>query len=98
MPLHFFHLFILHIEYHVCWWPGDTRGQVISSRVIDLVISEYSSIRTRGVNSSPPDKMAAIMADDIFKCIFVNENNRITIQISLKFVPDSPIDNNAALV
>ena len=24
-------------------------------------------------NSSPPDKMAAILADDIFKCIFVNE-------------------------
>ena len=42
--------------------------------------------------------MAAILADDIFKCIFVNENDRIPFQISLKFVPDSPIDNNAALV
>ena len=25
--------------------------------------------------------------DDIFKCIFLNENDKITIQISLKFVP-----------
>ena len=42
--------------------------------------------------------MAAILADDIFKCIFFNENNRIPIQISLKFVPKSPVNNKAALV
>ena len=42
--------------------------------------------------------MAAILADDNFKCIFLNENDRISIQISLKFVPRSPIDNKPALV
>ena len=42
--------------------------------------------------------MAAMLADDIFKCIFLNENDRILLQISLKFVPRSPIDNKAALV
>ena len=42
--------------------------------------------------------MAAIVADDIFKCIFLNENNRILIQISLKFVPRGPIGNKPALV
>ena len=42
--------------------------------------------------------MAAILADDIFKCIFLNENDIILIQISLKFVPRSPIDNKPALV
>ena len=41
--------------------------------------------------------MAAILADDKFKCIFLNENDRIPIQISLKFVPRNPIDNNPAL-
>ena len=46
----------------------------------------------------PLDKMAAILADDIFKCIFLNENDRIPIQISLKFVPDDIIDYNTALV
>ena len=42
--------------------------------------------------------MAAILADDNFKCIFLNENDRIQIQISLKCVPRSPIDNKPALV
>ena len=42
--------------------------------------------------------MAANLADNIFKWIFLNENDRISIQISLKFVPRSPIDNNPALV
>ena len=42
--------------------------------------------------------MAAILADDIFKRIFSNENVRISIQISLKFVPKGPLDNKSALV
>ena len=36
--------------------------------------------------------MAAILADDNFKCIFLNKNDRILIWISLKFVLQSPID------
>ena len=42
--------------------------------------------------------MAAIWADNIFKCIFLNENDKIPIQISLKLVPRSPVDNKTALV
>ena len=42
--------------------------------------------------------MAAIQADDIFKCIFLNENGIIPIQISLKFVPRRTIDNKPTLV
>ena len=42
--------------------------------------------------------MAAILADDFFKCIFLNENDKIPIQISLQFVPRSPIDNKPSLV
>ena len=44
------------------------------------------------------NKMAAILADDYFKCIFLNENNRIPIPISLKFIPRRPIDNKPTLV
>ena len=40
----------------------------------------------------PLDKMAANFADDIFKCIFMNEKFCISIQISPKFVPGAPID------
>ena len=36
-------------------------------------------------------------ADDIFRCIFVNENVRILLKISLKFVPKDRINNIPAL-
>ena len=36
--------------------------------------------------------------DDIFKCIFFNENSRISIRISLKFVPKGLFNNIPALV
>ena len=42
--------------------------------------------------------MEAILAADIFKCIFVNEKVRILIKMSLKFVPKGRIDNNHTLV
>ena len=42
--------------------------------------------------------MATNLAEDIFECIVVNENDRIPIQMSLKFVPRSPIDNKLTLV
>ena len=57
--------------------------------------------RSRGSNELthlPRDKMAAILADDIFKCIFVNEKFCMLIKISMKFVPEGPIDNDQALV
>ena len=44
------------------------------------------------------DKTATLLANDIFECIYLNENDRITFQISLKFVPRSLIDNKPALV
>ena len=46
----------------------------------------------------PLDKMDDILADNILKCIFLNENVSILIQISVKFVPKGPIDNKSALV
>ena len=42
--------------------------------------------------------MATIVADGIFKYIFLNENDRIPTQLWLKFVPGIPIDNKPALV
>ena len=36
-------------------------------------------------------------ADDMFKCIFLNENVWIPIEISLKLVPEGSIGNNPAL-
>ena len=42
--------------------------------------------------------MAAILADEIFKCIFLNENFRILLIISLKFVSKGQINNTSSLV
>ena len=42
--------------------------------------------------------MADIFADNIFKCIFVNENVGIFIKISLKSVLYGPINNKPTLV
>ena len=42
--------------------------------------------------------MVTILADNIFNCIFLNENERILIEILLKYFPRSPFDNKPALV
>ena len=54
--------------------------------------------RGRFKNSSPLDKMTAISADDIFKCIFMNEKVCISSRISIKFVPEGPINYKPASV
>ena len=55
-----------------------------------MVLSELTHL--------PLDKMANSLTDEIFKCIFLNENVRISIQISLKFVPGGSDDNKSAIV
>ena len=46
----------------------------------------------------PLDKMAAVLEDNIFRCIFSNENVWISLEISLKFVPKDQIHKIPALV
>ena len=50
-----------------------------------------------GFNTLMPRKNGRHFADDILKCIFVNENAWIPIEISFQ-VPKCPIDNIPALV
>ena len=55
--------------------------------------------RSGGIfNIMRPRQNGRHLADDIFKCIFLNENIWIHINISLKFVPKSRIINIPALV
>ena len=42
--------------------------------------------------------MAATLADNIFKCNFINENVLNSLKISLKFVPRGPVNNKSSLV
>ena len=41
---------------------------------------------------------AISQTDDIFKCILLSDNVWISTKISLKFVPEGPINNIPALV
>ena len=50
------------------------------------------------VNILRPRQNGRHCADDIFKRIFLNESVSIAIKISLKFVPNGPINNTPALV
>ena len=50
------------------------------------------------LNTLRPTQNGRHFADDIFKCIFSNENKSISINISLKFVPQGRINNIPALV
>ena len=50
------------------------------------------------VNTLRPIQNGRDFADDIFKCIFLNENVFISLKISLKFVTKDRINNIPALV
>ena len=52
----------------------------------------------QGVNSLRPRQNGRHFADEVFKCILLNENVWIPIKISLKFVPQGLINNIPALV
>ena len=50
------------------------------------------------LNTLRPRQNGHHFPDNIFKCIFLNENVWISIKISLNFVPKGPINNISALV
>ena len=57
-----------------------------------------SSVTFPAINTLRPRRNEQHFADDIFKRIFFNENVRISIKISLKFVRKDQINNIPALV
>ena len=59
-------------------------------RLLCLHLSAFNTLR--------PRQNGRHFADDTFKPIFLNENIRISIKISLNFVPEIPINNIPALV
>ena len=59
--------------------------------LIDVIYYEH-------INTLRPRQNGRHFTDDIFKCIFLNENVSIAIKNSLKFVPKGPINDIPALV
>ena len=62
-----------------------------------LPIDEHRWVREHRQTQLRPRQNGCDFAD-IFKCIFLNENARISIKISLKFVPMVPTNNIPSLV
>ena len=68
-------------------------------RVASLTLGHlYMSGNKVTLNTLRPRPYVRYFPDDIFKLFFLNENMRISIKISLKFVPKGPINNIPALV
>ena len=59
---------------------------------------EIGILMNASINTLRPRQNGRHFADDIFKCIFLNENVWIPIKVSLKFVPKDPINNIPAMV
>ena len=62
--------------------------------------NNYGSTQNRrtGLNTLRPRQNGRHFADDTFKRIFMNENARLSIIISLKFVPKGLINHTPVLV
>ena len=41
----------IHVQNHSCWWLRDARSQDISGHSIESILSKYSSLRTRRVDT-----------------------------------------------
>ena len=68
---------------------------VVKARWSLTRVNKYDS---RTLNTSSPRQNGRHFPDDIFKCIFLNENACIYIKISLKFVFKVRINNIPALI
>ena len=64
------------------------------SYMVDLISAWFLGVAL----THPPWQNGCLFADDIFKCIFFNENITISIRIPLKSVSKCPIDNKSPMV
>ena len=81
----------------VCWWIVDKREASVYPSLNCLCT--YLGLNLPFIfNTLSPRQNGRHFANDILKCIFLNENIWIPIKISLKFVPKGPINNIPALV
>ena len=84
-----------------CWRHSSCNEKIHEAERKSLLDSSSESLGNPcndSVNTLRPRQNGCHFTDDIFKCIFLNENVWIPIKISLKFVPKGPINNIPALV
>ena len=78
--------------------PTPTTAPFIKYQNLWQVWSWAQQVIEYALNTLRPRQNGRHFADVIFKCIFMNENVRISINISLKCVPKNLINNIPALV
>ena len=69
----------------------DSKPRISADMAVSMVMVYQSYTLRLGQNGCH-------FPDDIFKCIFLNENVWISIKISLKFVPNGTLDNIPSFV
>ena len=89
-------LFILYIQYYSWRWLGDAKSYCINSHSTDLILLEYSSLRSRGmINTLRPKQNVRIFRPhfqmDFLQWKYLDYN-------SLKFVPKGSINYISSLV
>ena len=97
------HTPIAHRHHDGCRCLAPNRQQAIGIHQADLIVTVMPhklqhTHHIRAINTLWPRHHGRHFADDTFKRIFLNENDIISIKISLKFVPEGPINNIPALV
>ena len=88
-------------QFSLMWTHGFNIIQVMAlclSQCWPRSLLSYAATKPRWVNTLRSGQNGRHFADDTFNRIFVNENVRISIRFSLKFVPKGPINNIPSLV
>ena len=83
-------LYLVYVMYWLRFWKQLNVNAIHIHMCTWLPIMSLYTLR--------PKRNRRHFADDIFKCILLNETPLISIKISLKFIPKGPINNIPALV
>ena len=81
-----------------CIWLYDNKSQSQHMYIPRLTYWCMLYLLTQLDNTLRPRQNGCQFLDDIFKCIFLNENFKISNKISLKYFPWGIIDNKPSLV
>ena len=93
-----------HVSVAIDWLaignPIPVQVELIHGPVRDgyLLVWSSAGMESASINTLRPGQNGRHFADNVFKCIFLSENVRIALKISLEFVPKVPITNIPALV